>query len=305
MKEKQNSAFKNFSSAIASCALVLGISVFAGADVSRASGETMARLAPPATMTATETNGDNSTFRIGSAGVTPGVNRGDPIVVDIQLDSNGAEIATGFSIQYDPAVLTFGSAVIGPDAQAKGFALTLNQTKLGNGQLGAVLFNFSLGTFSVAPPSSVVVRLNFTVKGTAPFGVSPIRFIGNGCPNDPGNAPTDCSTAGVNGQGDPVTINPVYTDGAIAVLAPVTNASITGKVTSPGGLGQGNLVVTMADSAGNRRTVRTNSFGTYTFSSVVTNDTYTISVTSKKYRFQPRSVLLTGNLAGFDFTGIE
>ena len=82
-------------------------------------------------------------------------------------------------------------------------------------------------------------------------------------------------------------------------------ASVTGRVTTPTGLGLRNAVVSLIDSTNVTRTATTSSFGIYTFNNVATGGTYTMTVASKRFRFSPRSLQIGGNLTGIDFTGME
>lgn len=84
-----------------------------------------------------------------------------------------------------------------------------------------------------------------------------------------------------------------------------SSASIEGRVTTPTGLGLRNAIVILIDSQGVRRTATTSSFGIYTFANVATGETYVLSVSSKRYRFSPRTLAVTGNLTDIDFIGLE
>jgi len=84
-----------------------------------------------------------------------------------------------------------------------------------------------------------------------------------------------------------------------------TFAQITGRVVTPGGQALRNAIVTVIDANGNRLTATTSSFGVYTFASVQTGQIYTATVTSKRYRFSPQTLQVTGNLTNVDFTGLE
>lgn len=86
--------------------------------------------------------------------------------------------------------------------------------------------------------------------------------------------------------------------------APST-VSISGRVTTPTGLGVRNAVVVLTDPQGVRRTATTSSFGVYSFSSVPAGILYVVSVSSKRYRFAPQSITPTANLANIDFVGLE
>lgn len=81
--------------------------------------------------------------------------------------------------------------------------------------------------------------------------------------------------------------------------------TISGRVLTPSGIGIRNTIVHLTNSQGVRRTATTSSFGFYTFDNVTTGGTYIIGVSSKQYRFSPRSLLITSELANLDFLGLE
>lgn len=84
-----------------------------------------------------------------------------------------------------------------------------------------------------------------------------------------------------------------------------SDVSVSGRVTTPAGQNLRNVVVSMIDSAGVRRTATTSSFGLYQFDQVRTGETYTMTVASKRYRFTPRVLSVDSNLTGVDFVGLE
>jgi uncharacterized delta-60 repeat protein len=88
--------------------------------------------------------------------------------------------------------------------------------------------------------------------------------------------------------------------------APVSNTVIVaGRVSTPAGLGLRNAIVSLTDSAGERRTVTTSSFGLYSFTDIPSGGTFTVSVSSRRYRFAPRTIAAAGNLSDVDFVGME
>lgn len=86
---------------------------------------------------------------------------------------------------------------------------------------------------------------------------------------------------------------------------PPTIATVSGRVATPSGLGLRNAIVTITDPQGVRRTATTSSFGVYSFSNVPTGFNYILSVSSKRYRFTPQMVPVSGNLSNVDFFGLE
>jgi murein DD-endopeptidase MepM/ murein hydrolase activator NlpD len=87
------------------------------------------------------------------------------------------------------------------------------------------------------------------------------------------------------------------------VAAPV--ATVSGRVTTPGGQNLRNATVSLIDANNVRRTATTSSFGLYSFDNVAIGGSYTISVANKRYRFTPQIHTITGNLSNVDFVGQE
>ncbi len=82
-------------------------------------------------------------------------------------------------------------------------------------------------------------------------------------------------------------------------------ASVSGRVTGPDGRGLRNASVSITDSNHVKRTSTTSSFGYYSFDNVATGQDYTIAISSRLYRFAPRVVRVSGDLANVDFVGLE
>jgi Tol biopolymer transport system component len=86
-------------------------------------------------------------------------------------------------------------------------------------------------------------------------------------------------------------------------LLPVVR--ISGRAMTPGGSGLRNAVVRLTDSAGLGRTVTTSTLGYYSFDDLKPGASYTIAISSKRYRFLSRSVNFETNVADVDFVGEE
>ncbi|MBL8180806.1 MAG: carboxypeptidase regulatory-like domain-containing protein [Blastocatellia bacterium] len=79
------------------------------------------------------------------------------------------------------------------------------------------------------------------------------------------------------------------------------NASVSGRILTPNSAGLRSAVVSLTDSQGNVRTAISSSLGYYRFDDVEAGQTYTISVSSKRYQFTPRVVAVTDSISDFDF----
>lgn len=110
------------------------------------------------------------------------------------------------------------------------------------------------------------------------------------------------SAAGVSSTGGIFQLTGGFWGGA---AAPAANIFISGRVTTPGGLNLGNTRVSLIDEFGTRRFATTSSFGIYRFDLVSPGQTYTLTVTSKRYRFAPQILLVNNSLTNVNFIGLE
>lgn len=82
-------------------------------------------------------------------------------------------------------------------------------------------------------------------------------------------------------------------------------ASISGRLTTPSGGGLRGATVILGGPGGVSRRVTSSSLGFYQFDDIDAGHTYSISVISKRFRFTPRELQVSGNLADIDFVGVE
>ncbi|CAN5538284.1 hypothetical protein BH10ACI1_BH10ACI1_03890 [soil metagenome] len=91
---------------------------------------------------------------------------------------------------------------------------------------------------------------------------------------------------------------------AYAMVPVVTNVAVGGRITTSGGNGIGNIIITV--SGGNLpaplRTL-SSSFGYFNFEGLQSGMTYTITVSSKRYTFSPPTQMITpqGNVSNLSF----
>lgn len=91
-------------------------------------------------------------------------------------------------------------------------------------------------------------------------------------------------------------------------LAPTAaNVSISGRVANATGQGIGRVRVSLTDAQGNVRTALSSSFGYYMFDDVPAGQTYIISISHKKYTFNPntRALNVFDTLENVNFTADE
>ncbi len=91
-----------------------------------------------------------------------------------------------------------------------------------------------------------------------------------------------------------------------AINASASTVSVSGRVVTPEGLGLRNTVLTLIDPSGVRRTATTSSFGIFLFEGVRANESYTLTVLSKRYRFAPQPInVASSNFSAPDFVGLQ
>lgn len=79
--------------------------------------------------------------------------------------------------------------------------------------------------------------------------------------------------------------------------------SISGRIRTEDSLGIRNAIVVMTDSRGAIQTTRTGAFGYFRFDDVEAGQTVTISVTSKRFFFQPIILNVGDEITGLEITG--
>ena len=89
--------------------------------------------------------------------------------------------------------------------------------------------------------------------------------------------------------------------------SPPTTAgvSVSGRVITSAGVGINGATVKATGGDGVARTVKTNSFGYYSFASLPAGDTYVFEVTAKSFSFAPQVVSVNDAIENLNFTAIE
>ena len=82
-------------------------------------------------------------------------------------------------------------------------------------------------------------------------------------------------------------------------------ATVDGRVLTSDNRGLRNATVSITDSQNVTRLATTSSFGFFSFDNVSTGAAYTFRISSRFFRFSPRTVQVDGNLTLADFLGLE
>lgn len=80
-------------------------------------------------------------------------------------------------------------------------------------------------------------------------------------------------------------------------------ASLSGRVTTPNGLGLYNAQVVLSETNGTVHYAQTSAFGYFHFDGIQSGQSVIISINSKKYRFSPQVVSLRDDIADLNFVG--
>ena len=171
-----------------------------------------------------------------------------------------------------------------------------------------------LGYFGIVPlaNSSYIVRSPFWDNGA--INSAGAITMCNGSIGTRGAIDPTRSVLGLTADGGPAmnltfdTVNGQFivgrpADNIVALWRTAATASVGGRVTNANGAPIANAIVLMVSSGGQRRTAQTGSLGYFEFQNVPTGQSYNVSVSAKRYRFDlPQSVFIDGNLADLNFT---
>lgn len=213
---------------------------------------------------------------------------GATLVVSFQLDSQGDEASASFTVNWNPAALTYVSSAPGAGVPS-GTNLGLNTSQTASGRLGVLLD----ATNTYAMGTRQILIITFTVAAApGSVGTWPVTFS---------STPVVQSVSNATGT----LLATTFEAGNVVVTTTAAGVSVSGRVTNSNGLGVRGATVVITDQLGQRRTVTTGSFGFYSFDEVESGGSYVIGVTSKRYRFGSRIINVTDSVSDVDFVGLE
>ncbi|MCL4706789.1 T9SS type A sorting domain-containing protein [bacterium] len=105
--------------------------------------------------------------------INPNFQPGQMHKVTVELEAQGDENALGFSLNFDPTIVTYESASVGQDAANA--VLNINSNKKDNGRVGFALALQTNQAF--ASGSAEVIVVTFSVKSEVSAVSTPIEFI--------------------------------------------------------------------------------------------------------------------------------
>ncbi|MFZ1701483.1 MAG: Calx-beta domain-containing protein [Pyrinomonadaceae bacterium] len=236
------------------------------------------------------------TIRITNGTAACGANT---VVVFAELDSDGGnEAAVQTSVSFDNTKLSISGistgggtnpdVVLGPDAPA-GSALTVNGNNASAGQIGFLVD--SSNTFANLP-NRKFVQLTFHILPAYTAGTTPLTLGGTPTPQSISDASANSLTF-------------TNENGLVSKCPTAAGVMVSGRVTTASGSGLRGASVIITDGNGVQRTATTSTFGYYQFDDIAAGETYVIGVTSRRYRFAPRTLQVLDTMADVDFVGQE
>ena len=193
--------------------------------------------------------------------------------VAIELSAQGDEAATGFSLNFDPAVLSNPILTAGDDGA--GGVLTVNSSQAAAGKIGVILDRAPTDVW--ASGYRFIVLAEFDVIASPP-ATTVMSF---------GDDPVKMQTV----DGLTNSLAATYSPATIELLAPTaSNVSVGGRVIDASGRPVRSATVQLMQSNGGRVRAVTNAFGYFRFDNVVSGSTYVIATTARGLQFPPRVI---------------
>ncbi|HEX8198527.1 MAG TPA: Calx-beta domain-containing protein [Pyrinomonadaceae bacterium] len=222
---------------------------------------------------------------------------GSIIVVPVTFANKSGKSVSGynFEVAFDPNVLQPDSAMPIDTSATLSREMTVVHDTAQTGRIG-IAASGGNSNERIAK-GDVLLKLRFRVVGTA---------------NDLKNTATALTFHHQpiieNESGTTLTVKSA--DGSVRVSAGGGGKSVTmisGRITTADGLGIRNVSVTLAGANGETRTVMTGAGGEYHFTDVQVGETYTISVSSKRFRFNSASQMraIFAEAEEINFTALE
>lgn len=209
---------------------------------------------------------------------------GNKLVVGVELDAQGDEAGVGFTLNFDPAVLS-NPTNITVGSGANGAAVTSNDADAASGRLGLLVDKLPTDPFGAGTQQLLTIEFDVAV------GAPPTTTIGFG------GGPVAAEVADTGAAAVPASF-----DAAIISLLGPTSAGvqISGRVLTSDGRSVANAAVIVSRTDGAEITVRSSPLGYYRITGLSAGSFYIIEVRAKGLSFEPRGIPLNNDLSEFD-----
>jgi hypothetical protein len=203
--------------------------------------------------------------------------------VAVQLDAQGDEVGIGFTLNFDPAVLS--APVVTAGADTGGATITSNSAEIVAGKLGILVDRPPLTQFAAG--NKRIVTISFDVAPIPP-AATPMSFGSD-----------VAVTEVVDGTSAPLAAS--FNASSVSLLMPTAaGVSVSGRVLSVTGSGLRNARVTLTSPSGRLYSAQTNSFGAFRIENVPAGEVYTLNAMLKGMRFSSRTVSVTDEVTGLE-----
>lgn len=179
-------------------------------------------------------------------------------------------------------------------------------TSLGNniiGNVGTSTGWIASDLLNTNPMLGALANNGGTTMTFLPMSGSPAINAGQNCVLDlscSANNPPAAVTTDQRGTARPQGAN--VDIGSVEVASAVANATISGQVVTAANQGVSNVLVTISSGSTVVQTTLTTSFGNFSFTGIPTGQSYTITVSSKRFIFAPQNVSVNGDITGLVIT---
>ncbi len=213
---------------------------------------------------------------------------GNQIQVRVRLEAQGDETGIGFTMNFDPGVLSDPVATLGSDVS--GGVLTLNTGGISSGKLGVLIDKAPTDVFAAGSKTVLTVVFNLVVPSpettTIGFGGGPII------------------SEVVDGSAN--TLTTAFSTSNIVLSGPTAaGVSVSGTVTDLTGRPIANTTVSLTNASGVRRNALSGPFGYFHFDNIDSGQTYTLTGRAKLYTFAPRIISVSDDVTGILLTPNE
>lgn len=139
--------------------------------------------------------------------------------------------------------------------------------------------------------------------GTTSGSSTLLAVAGNGAPAPSTTTSIQRAAAGTDTDNNDVDFTTAAPTPTAALQPTAATAVLEGRVVNASGSGLSKVTVTVSDSSGNVQTYLTGGFGYFTFEGLRTGETYIVTVSNKRYQFNPatRAITLDEDLRDLEF----
>lgn len=257
------------------------------------------------------------TFASGTTGISGEISAGNSLVGSSASDGVGsirvAALPNGNYVVMSPAWNNGGLADVGAVTWANGSTGISGPVSTANSLVGTTPGDaVGISGIITLANGGYMVRSPFWDNGA--IDTAGAITMGNGSIGTRGQIDNTRSVLGLTPNGGPSmkftfdAINNQFivgrpADNIVTLWRTAANASVAGRVTDVNGTPIANAIVSMVAPDGQKRTAQTGSLGYYEFQNVPTGQSYTVSASAKRYRFDlPQSVFIDANIVDLNFS---